>query len=1159
MLNDEVNYIDDTTTKMPSGFEKMQRKLREVDKTGEPLFEDKPDADEKVKKSLIGTFVTGLAGLPSDAVSLTNFINEEVAKNSTGAGLTAKTIAPVLKKIEQYIGRDAFDKGMTKLGVPSDASDPYQIAGEVLSPTGPLLGGYKLFKTGADKVKDFFTNIPPGGGSGLALETAGATKTTGQFDQRKKLLDQEKVTNIPSSIPADEIINAPKINPTMAGKNTDTGKKQAKLFKELEAKGNTTPEELFQETGVYRGQDGKLRYEIDDRNAEFVKGFKPKSGEDYALYKVLKFDDLYKEYGKDLTVGGRRYGSLRNIRVKFIRDTDTSYLGKYEPDIDAITINLSKESNKDPEKMISTLLHEIQHAVQRREGFITGTSPERQLIESPNYDEYLKAKSYVENTTIRDKKTGAYITPSEAAKKQIAEDELIDDIPPNTFISNDRRNQHVSQLNNDIRIYNAFLKAKDLRTRNNLQEVIAKQMLSKKISVNEAAKLDPAILAKETYDFLITDIRNITGKSFDEAEKYISRYRDVVEKERKATELMKSEEAIAREKYYTKYGEREAKLVQQRYERRMKYKKIYGEVSELDMRLETDFLKGEQSNLGQMGGFGSKEKKRLDKLKRTDPVTGKVKPKIAIDIPVAREKNMAKGGDMKKQMDLFQEGGLKDEGGTVDPVSGNDVPPGSTQEEVRDDIPAQLSEGEFVFPADVVRFLGLNFLMELRQKAKAGLKRMEEMGQMGNSDEATLPDDIPFTIDDLDMEDEQEYNEGGVVQAQTGTFVAPGAGVTTMPSQFAGQQLPSAGATPSYTVPTIPPPVPAPVGGFRPLTTSAQTGQQATGTTPTFQTLIGRNPGQYDEFREYVNEAGMKLQIPFKDGQPIYPIPEGYTFVDPEEVKVEDPKVTDVKPQTTRVAEEGGDDPDPKATSAVDLVGDPLSYKSIFNMDKLDTTLKDIAFNQLNLFDPKDAISRGIGDKVNLSEAILSAQRNDLQNFKNNLALQRQYGQNFDLGKMDDDDRNKLADVLGDRKASIERGLTDRDGNVLSMKELDMQFKQYGIEREKLTGITKQDRANLNKAIRDLATKKDEELARELREQNERSASVTGSQEDISRQQSYEQELQESGGGDYSGYDTGDGGVPDAYDDPLMNTGGLLKKKKPKVKKMKRGGLASRK
>lgn len=75
------------------------------------------------------------------------------------------------------------------------------------------------------------------------------------------------------------------------------------------------------------------------------------------------------------------------------------------------------------------------------------------------------------------------------------------------------------------------------------------------------------------------------------------------------------------------------------------------------------------------------------------------------------------------------------EGGTVDPVSGNDVPPGAMAEEVRDDIPAQLSEGEFVFPADVVRYLGLATLMKLRDKAKAGLKRMEDIGQMGNAEE----------------------------------------------------------------------------------------------------------------------------------------------------------------------------------------------------------------------------------------------------------------------------------------------------------------------------------------------------------------------------------------------------------------------------------------
>ena len=60
---------------------------------------------------------------------------------------------------------------------------------------------------------------------------------------------------------------------------------------------------------------------------------------------------------------------------------------------------------------------------------------------------------------------------------------------------------------------------------------------------------------------------------------------------------------------------------------------------------------------------------------------------------------------LEKQMDLFQEGGMIDEGGTTDPVSGNDVPTGSLKKEVRDDIPAQLSEGEFVMPAKAIGLL----------------------------------------------------------------------------------------------------------------------------------------------------------------------------------------------------------------------------------------------------------------------------------------------------------------------------------------------------------------------------------------------------------------------------------------------------------------------
>lgn len=108
------------------------------------------------------------------------------------------------------------------------------------------------------------------------------------------------------------------------------------------------------------------------------------------------------------------------------------------------------------------------------------------------------------------------------------------------------------------------------------------------------------------------------------------------------------------------------------------------------------------------------------------------------------------------QQPKMADGGLLQEGGTVDPVSGNDVPAGSLKEEVRDDIPAKLSEGEFVFPADVVRFVGLERLMKIRQKAKEGLAKMEAMGQMGNADEATMEDDEEFESEIDDIIDEIE-------------------------------------------------------------------------------------------------------------------------------------------------------------------------------------------------------------------------------------------------------------------------------------------------------------------------------------------------------------------------------------------------------------------
>ena len=65
-----------------------------------------------------------------------------------------------------------------------------------------------------------------------------------------------------------------------------------------------------------------------------------------------------------------------------------------------------------------------------------------------------------------------------------------------------------------------------------------------------------------------------------------------------------------------------------------------------------------------------------------------------------------------------------------DSVSGNPVPAGSNERNVRDDIPAVLSDGEYVVPADVVRYHGLKTFMSLRDEAKMGLMMMQAEGQI---------------------------------------------------------------------------------------------------------------------------------------------------------------------------------------------------------------------------------------------------------------------------------------------------------------------------------------------------------------------------------------------------------------------------------------------
>lgn len=112
-------------------------------------------------------------------------------------------------------------------------------------------------------------------------------------------------------------------------------------------------------------------------------------------------------------------------------------------------------------------------------------------------------------------------------------------------------------------------------------------------------------------------------------------------------------------------------------------------------------------------------------------------------------------------------------------MEGNEIPFGSLEAEVADDVPVMLSEGEYVVPADVVRYWGLKHLEEMRTMAKCGLMSMEMDGRLHKVDEegekvqeedeeeVEEEDDveemeaiaIEFDIDDMQEEMEEEEEE----------------------------------------------------------------------------------------------------------------------------------------------------------------------------------------------------------------------------------------------------------------------------------------------------------------------------------------------------------------------------------------------------------------
>ena len=108
--------------------------------------------------------------------------------------------------------------------------------------------------------------------------------------------------------------------------------------------------EIWQKTGWFKDKDGAWKFEIGDSKARLNPNFK--SGG--RLSELLEHKELFKAYPE-----------LKDIKIKKIIDEKGENLGYYDPNKKEIAINSIGDK--------STLMHEVQHAIQNIEGFAKGS------------------------------------------------------------------------------------------------------------------------------------------------------------------------------------------------------------------------------------------------------------------------------------------------------------------------------------------------------------------------------------------------------------------------------------------------------------------------------------------------------------------------------------------------------------------------------------------------------------------------------------------------------------------------------------------------------------------------------------------------------------------------------------------------------------------
>ena len=682
----------------------------------------------------------------------------------------------------------------------------------------------------------------------------------------------------------------------------------------------------FAETGVYMGKTGEyldevgpnqIRFEIPDLDAELISdGLTTLKGiNGNTLGNILSHDMLYSAYDKPIRVStfalqkpmGSVYQPISEIPVVL---SDSTEYASYIPQEDMIFINPNILDNPDDpfnNTFRESLLHEIQHAVQFREGFESGASIENYLPTHIKESSIGRKWQSAFNDTVTVKEADGtevvhHVPFANSYKKVLEEDAIaqgdyggIDEISDLGYLNEviEKADKVAAKIDNYTKINEGSAGAtlnfekewvnfeKKYRLSDNTEEHW-NNMLDYIVDFapdgDKISKLESDLIKISLQKRLYSKANYIAERNYFKTAGEIEAF--TVEERDKFTRML-LEQGKTKKEVLEALGSISPNITAEMTST-IKALSDKGDISK-EIQLPKATMPSPEEKIIYPSDFeeqpiGARSQDVLDELESIDAKFEEVGLKgnkmNRGGVPTMQKKNIE-----SQQLELF--GGMKDQGGTKDPVSGNDVPVGSTKKEVRDDIPAQLSEGEFVLPADVVRYHGLEKIMGLRDQAKQGLNKMEAMGQMGNSDEATLPDDTPFMA-----------QAGGVA----GVNVQDPAELTKKDSIFKtrnpyGQQP----QMPPPFMPIIDPPTPPKV--------------EAPEQTPrTFEDMMG-GVG-YGQLQQQVsklyknNKTGETRVIPFVNGKPIYPIPAGFVPIEEAGVAAPETGVDTAKVDTTKVTED---------------------------------------------------------------------------------------------------------------------------------------------------------------------------------------------------------------------------------------------------------------